>query len=71
MDEKPAEYFTKRELAERWRCSQRTLDRLIATEGLPYVRVAPRRVIFRIADVERWLAERNANGRPNDLPPAA
>ena len=52
------EFSTKKELANRWRCSERTIDRLLEREGLPVVRLSARRVIFRDSETEQWLRHR-------------
>jgi phage terminase Nu1 subunit (DNA packaging protein) len=54
------QYVTKRELSEYWRCSERTIDRLLETEGLPVIRLSKRRIIFQLASVQRWLEGRTS-----------
>jgi len=51
--------LTTQEVAERLRLSPRTLELWRQRgDGPPYVRVGPRRVLYRRADVETWLASR-------------
>jgi hypothetical protein len=52
------EFLTKRELAQRWRCSERTIDRLLETEGLPVIQLSKRRIVFSAASAQRWLEGR-------------
>jgi predicted DNA-binding transcriptional regulator AlpA len=55
------EHFTLTELAEWLRCSTRTVQRLIETgEGPPMIKLSDRRVIFRKADAQQWLARRTS-----------
>ena len=50
------EYLTKQEVAQYMRVSLATLERLMR-QGLPYVKLE-RRVLFRKADVDRWLGSK-------------
>jgi excisionase family DNA binding protein len=52
------QYLTKKELAELLRCSERTVDRLLETEGLPVIQLSKRRIIFSAASAERCLEGR-------------
>jgi hypothetical protein len=53
------EHLTLDEAADWLRCSTRTLQRLLATgSGPPTIRLSERRLIFRLADLRNWLAER-------------
>lgn len=56
-----SQYLTKKELAEQWRCSERTIDRLLETEGLPVIQLSKRRIVFSAASAQRWL-EGRVNG---------
>jgi Helix-turn-helix domain len=64
------EHVTLTEAAEWLRCSTRTLERLIADgSGPPVIRISERRLIFRVADLRKWLAGRTRE--PADPPPMA
>jgi len=53
------EHLTFDDAAEWLRCSTRTLQRLVETgRGPPIIRLSQRRVIFRLADLRIWLAQR-------------
>jgi predicted DNA-binding transcriptional regulator AlpA len=53
------EHLTLVETAKWLRCSPRTLQRLLETgDGPPVVRLSERRLIFRLADVNRWVEGR-------------
>jgi predicted DNA-binding transcriptional regulator AlpA len=53
------EHLTLNETAEWLRCSTRTLQRLLETgSGPPVIRLSERRLIFRLADLRAWLAQR-------------
>jgi len=57
------EHVTLTEAAEWLRCSPRTLERLIADgSGPPVIRISERRLIFRVADLRKWLAGRTRGG---------
>lgn len=51
------ELLTPKELADRWRISIRTLERLreLATDPLPSKKPFGRKVVFNARDVNRWL----------------
>jgi predicted DNA-binding transcriptional regulator AlpA len=56
-----SENLTLAETADWLRCSSRTLQRLLETgEGPPVVRLSERRLIFRLADVRRWVEQRTS-----------
>jgi hypothetical protein len=58
-----SEHLTLDETAEWLRCSTRTLQRLLETgRGPPLIRISERRLIFRKADVRRWLAGQTTGG---------
>lgn len=46
--------FTRKELMEYLRISHGTLDKLIKTRAIPYIKLE-RKVLFKKADVEAWL----------------
>jgi predicted DNA-binding transcriptional regulator AlpA len=61
-------YLDEKEFAERYHTSQRTAQRWRSTpDGPPFVRVGPRRVIYRLADCEAWAAARTYQHRAAEL----
>ena len=63
-----AEYIDENGLSERYLIPPRTAQRWRATGGgPPFVRLGRRRVVYRVADVERWLAERTYAHRADEL----
>jgi len=60
MQAMSGEYMTKVECQEYLRISKSSLEKLVK-EGLPRTKLA-RKVIFRKADVDRWL-ERKVQGK--------
>jgi Helix-turn-helix domain len=63
-----AEYIDEDGLSERYLIPPRTAQRWRATGGgPPFVRLGRRRVVYRVADVERWLAERTFAHRAEEL----
>lgn len=61
-------YLTEREFSERYRIPPRTAQRWRATgDGPPFVRLGPRRVLYRLADVEAWAAARTFAHRAAEL----
>jgi predicted DNA-binding transcriptional regulator AlpA len=49
-------------------CSTRSLDRLVAQgEGPPYCRIGSRRMVFRLADLNDWMAARRYQHRAGEL----
>jgi excisionase family DNA binding protein len=54
------EYLTKQEVAEYMKVSLATLERLMR-QGLPHIKLS-RRVLFRKADVDRWLESKIVRG---------
>ncbi len=62
------EYLTPREAARRYKISERTIERLRETgDGPPFIRVGPRRILYRDADWKAWLAERTHASRAAEL----
>ena len=62
------EYLTQREAARRYKLSERMIERLRETgDGPPFIRVAPRRILYRDADWKAWLAERTHASRAAEL----
>ena len=61
-------YIDEDGLADRYFIPPRTAQRWRATgEGPPFVRRGRRRVLYRVADVEAWLAARTYNSRADEL----
>jgi hypothetical protein len=54
----PAEYLTKRGLAQRYQLSERSIDNLTAKAGMPVLRVSRRKLLFCVRDCDLWLKER-------------
>ena len=62
------EYIDEDGLSERYLIPPRTAQRWRAEGGGPaFVRLGPRRVVYRISDIERWLAERTFKSRADEL----
>ena len=67
-----AEYIDESALAERYLIPPRTAQRWRATgAGPPFVRLGPRRVVYRVTDIEHWLAERTHAHRADEVSRAA
>jgi len=49
---------TRRQLAAYLNVSEDSIDRWRQLAGLPFLRLPGRCIRFRLADIERWLAER-------------
>ncbi|WP_052389467.1 helix-turn-helix domain-containing protein [Belnapia moabensis] len=63
-----SEYLTQSEIAKRYKLSERTIERWrLIGEGPPFVRVGPRRILYRLTDCEAWLAERTHPDRAAEL----
>jgi len=59
MAEPEDEYWTKKELARKVKCSERTIDRLIETgDAPPVTRLSCRRIIFHAPSAREWLVKR-------------
>jgi hypothetical protein len=62
------EYIDEDGLYERYLIPPRTAQRWRASGGGPaFVRLGKRRVVYRVADVERWLAQRTFSSRADEL----
>jgi hypothetical protein len=62
------EYIDEDTLADRYLIPARTAQRWRGSgEGPPFVRLGRRRVLYRIADVEAWLAARTYKSRADEL----
>jgi hypothetical protein len=63
-----AEYVDEAGLSEKYLIPPRTAQRWRGSgAGPPFVRLGPRRVLYRIADVEAWLATRTYRSRADEL----
>jgi hypothetical protein len=62
------EYLDEDALAERYLIPPRTAQRWRTSGGgPPFVRLGKRRVLYRVADVEAWLAARTYASRADEL----
>jgi hypothetical protein len=62
------EYITERGLKRRYDISPRTAQRWrVSGGGPPWIRLGRRRVIYRIRDIEAWLAARTYCHRADEL----
>ncbi len=67
-DHRPSEYIDEDGLYERYLIPPRTAQRWRASgDGPAFVRLGKRRVAYRVADVERWLAQRTYASRADEL----
>ena len=48
----PVEFLTRRELAQRWKCSTETVKRREASGMLRPVRLGARKLLYRLSDIE-------------------
>jgi excisionase family DNA binding protein len=55
--EVPAEILTVYDLARRWHRHPKTVYEAVAAGRIPHVRIGPRGIRFRLADIERVEAE--------------
>jgi hypothetical protein len=63
-----SEYVDEAGLDERYLIPRRTAQRWRATgQGPRYVRLGPRRILYRVADVEAWLAGRTYAHRAEEM----
>jgi hypothetical protein len=63
-----SEYINEEGLAERYLVPPRTAQRWRTTGGgPPFIRLGKRRVLYRVADVEAWLAARTYASRADEL----
>lgn len=61
------EYLTEREFSKRYHVSVRTVQRWRVTgEGPRFVRLGPRRVVYRLSDCEFWAASRTHASRAEE-----
>ena len=61
-------FLTEADVSDRLKVPSRTLQRWRGTgDGPPFVRLGPRRVAYRLSDVERWAASRTFASRAAEL----
>jgi predicted DNA-binding transcriptional regulator AlpA len=61
-------YLGEKAFSERYHISQRTVQRWRSTgDGPPFVRVGPRRVVYRLPDCEAWAAAQTHKHRAAEL----
>jgi hypothetical protein len=61
-------YLTELEFSRRYRVPVRTAQRWRSTgDGPPFVRLGPRRIAYRLSDVEGWAASRTFASRAAEL----
>jgi len=61
-------YLTEREFTSRYHIGKRTAQRWRVTgEGPKWVRLGPRRILYRTDDCEAWAAERTFEHRAAEL----
>ena len=56
-----AALLDEREAAAHVKITPRTLRLWRRNRGLPYLRLTPRVIRFKLSDLDRWLAEHNVN----------
>jgi hypothetical protein len=62
------EYLDEESLYQRYLIPPRTAQRWRASGGGPaFIRLGKRRIVYRVTDVERWLAERTFSSRADEL----
>jgi hypothetical protein len=67
-DRRTDEYIDEDGLWERYLIPPRSAQRWRASGGGPaFVRLGRRRIVYRVADVERWLAEQTFSSRADEL----
>jgi predicted DNA-binding transcriptional regulator AlpA len=64
----PHIYLSEQQICDRYGLSPRTLQRWRTTgDGPPFVRLGPRRIAYREADIESWAAARTYPHRAAEL----
>ncbi|MCK8788169.1 helix-turn-helix domain-containing protein [Roseomonas sp. NAR14] len=68
MADKPSRILTEQQFAERANSSVRTVQRWrVSGEGPPFVRLGPRKIGYREADIEAWVAARTYAHRAAEM----
>jgi hypothetical protein len=61
-------YLTAQEFCNQYRVARRTAERWRVTgDGPQWVRVGPRRIVYRLSDCEAWAARRTFAHRADEL----
>ena len=61
-------FLTESEFSERFKVPARTAQRWRTTgDGPPFIRLGPRRIAYRLSDVERWATSRTFASRAAEL----
>jgi predicted DNA-binding transcriptional regulator AlpA len=61
-------FLTEREVSTQFKVPARTAQRWRSTgDGPPFVRLGPRRIAYRLSDIERWAASRTFASRAAEL----
>jgi hypothetical protein len=64
----PDEYITEHGLQERYLIPPRTAQRWRSSGAGPkWIRLGPRRILYRVSDVEEWLRDRTFRHRADEL----
>jgi predicted DNA-binding transcriptional regulator AlpA len=64
----PETFLTEREFSDRFKIPARTAQRWRSTgDGPPFVRLGPRRVAYRLSDIEAWAASRTFASRAAEI----
>ena len=64
----PDEYITEQGLYARYLIPPRTAQRWRSSgDGPSWIRLGPRRILYRVSDVEEWLRDRTFRHRADEL----
>lgn len=59
----PLEFFTTKQLAERWHVSVQTIRNRVKTGLLPVCEVSPRKFLYKRSDIESYEQRHSGPGR--------
>ena len=63
-----SDYLTEEQFADRYHLGRRTVQRWRQTgEGPRWCRLGPRRILYRVADIEAWASARTYEHRADEL----